>query len=198
MKGSWDLAVAGEAMVSRPFSMHDEPEFLGLAELLRSADFTYTHLEMNFGSFGGGAWPARGGSTGSFMLADPAAANDLRWLGVDAMSLAHNHSLDFGATGIRSTIAACLAAGIACAGTGNDLEEARGPAYVETRRGRVALISMASGNTPDEWAGLAKGTMPGRPGVNPLRVNTTYTVPADAFRQLTEIGEGLGILRRGP
>jgi poly-gamma-glutamate synthesis protein (capsule biosynthesis protein) len=196
MNGSWRLAVVGEAMVSRPFAMHDEPEFLGLAELLRGADLTYGHLEMNFGRFDSGAWPARGGSTGSFMLADPMIANDLRWLGIDLMSLAHNHSLDFGHIGIRSTIAACHNAGIGCAGTGSDLDEARGPAYVETKRGRVALVSMATGNTPDEWAGLGKETMPGRPGVNALRVNTSYTVPSEAFRQLTAIGEGLGILRR--
>lgn len=194
--GDWDVAVAGECMVTRPFSMHHEPEFTAVASLLRQADVTYAHLEMNLGEFGGVGWPARGDWFGSYMLADPRLAHDLRWLGIDIMSLANNHSLDFGAAGLRSTIAHCRAAGLACAGTGMDLEEAREPAYLETPRGRVALVSASSGNKPYEWAGLPKGGMPGRPGVNQVRVTTRYLVDQAAAGQLREIGRRLGILRQ--
>lgn len=47
--------------------------------------------------------PARGDWYGSYMLADPHIARDLRWLGVDVMSTANNHSLDFGERGLVST-----------------------------------------------------------------------------------------------
>ena len=40
-----------------------------------------------------------GQGIGSFMMADPEIAKDLRWAGFDIMSTAHNHSFDFGARG---------------------------------------------------------------------------------------------------
>jgi len=48
-----------EAMASRPFSMHDEPEFLGIVKLLREADATYAHLEANLGYIEEIDWAAK-------------------------------------------------------------------------------------------------------------------------------------------
>ena len=87
---------------------------------------------------------------------------------------------------------ACEEAGLAHAGIGKDLEEARAPAYVETRKGRVSMISISSGNRNSEWAGLPKGAIPGRPGVNPLRLHIRYEVPNAAAEQLNAIGRELG------
>ena len=87
----------------------------------------------------------------------------------------------------------CRRNGIAHAGTGRDLEEARKPAYCETRRGRAALISVATGNKNNEWAGLPKATMAGRPGVNPLRVQLNHQVDAEAAKQLRRIAQKLHI-----
>ncbi|MGW0821087.1 CapA family protein [Streptomyces sp. NPDC002845] len=190
----WSVAIAGECMVTRPFSMHSESEFLGIRELFDRADVAYAHLEMNFGRFSE-VHPGRGDWFGSYMLADPGIARELRWLGVDVMSTANNHSLDFGARGLLSTTEALRGAGLAGAGTGRDLDEARTPAFVETPRGRMALISTTSGNRPHEWAGRPKETMPGRPGINPLRVTTTYLVPPDAARHLRSVADRLNILR---
>ena len=58
-KGS--LAIAGEFMCTRPFSMHDEPEFLDMLKILREADTTYCHLEMNI--FDKGRLPRKGVAT---------------------------------------------------------------------------------------------------------------------------------------
>jgi poly-gamma-glutamate synthesis protein (capsule biosynthesis protein) len=191
----WKVAVAGECMLSRTFAMHSEPEFLKIKSIMHAADVTYAHLEMNFGDFSTIGWPARGDWVGSYMLADPAIAKDLRWLGIDVMSLANNHSFDYGAPGLFETIKHCRAAGLTCAGTGRDLEEAREPGYWEGAAGRVALVSTTSGNGPYEWANLPKGTMSARPGVNPLRVRTRYRVPAAEAETLRRIGRELGVLR---
>ena len=192
---SWNIAIAGELMVTRPFAMHDERSFLALRDLMQESDLTYAHLEMNLGDFSNTGWPARGDWFGSYMMADGKIAEDLRWLGIDMMSLANNHSLDLGAKGLMSTRERCEQQGIGHAGTGRDLEEAREPAFVETARGRVALISVSSGNKQDEWAGLPKGTMPGRPGINPLRVDTRYHLDAQSAEELKSVSERLGILR---
>ena len=182
-------------MVSRPFAMHDEPEFLSVIEKLRSADLTYAHVETNFGEFSEVDAPARGDQIGSYFLTDPQVAHDLRWAGVDLVSLANNHSFDFGAKGIFATLGHCKAAGIAHAGTGRDLEEAREPAYLETRNGRVALVSTSSGNKAHEWASQPKASLPGRPGVNSLRPIMRYVIDEEAATQLRDIGRKLGILR---
>jgi poly-gamma-glutamate synthesis protein (capsule biosynthesis protein) len=182
-------------MVCRPFSMHDDERFMGVVKLLRDTDCTYGHLEMNLGEFEDIEWPAKGDWLGSYMLADPRIADDLKWAGVNIMSLAQNHSLDFGASGVLSTIRHCKRAGLAVAGTGRDLEEAREPGYLETRKGRVALVSASSGNKSSEWASLPKATMRGRPGVNPLRLQMRYVVDRETAEQVKAIGTKLGVLR---
>ncbi len=35
---SWNVALAGECMVARPFAMHDDPASMAVVELLRSED----------------------------------------------------------------------------------------------------------------------------------------------------------------
>lgn len=190
----WKVAVAGEFMVCRSFAMCNEPEFLKIKEIMQESDACYGHLEMNFGDFSKHS-PARGDWVGSFLLAEPEIINDLKWMGVDLMSVANNHSLDFGASGLLSTIEACKEAKIVNAGTGRDLEEAREPAYWEGPAGRVALISTATGNGPYEWANLPKGTMKARPGINPLRVRTKYRIPHEEAEVLRNIGRQLDVLR---
>lgn len=189
----WKIAVAGECMLNRTFHQHMEPEFTKLRDIIKDADVCYGHLEMNFGDFT--AYPARGNWIGSFMQADPEVAKDLHWLGIDMMSLANNHSFDYGAPVLLDTIRHCKDAGLVPAGTGRGLEAAREPGYWEGAAGRVALVSASTGNGPYEWANYAKGTMPARPGINPLRVKMWFSLPHKEAEQLRQIGKNLGILR---
>ncbi len=190
----WKVAIAGECMTTRAFREHSEPEFLKIKEILDGADVSYAHLEAVFGEFSK-LYPVRGNFLGTYLLSDPEIAKDLRWLGIKMLSLAHNHSFDFGTDGILSTMEACKDAGIVGAGAGRDLEEAREPGYYESANGRVALISTSSGNTPYESANLAKGSMRTRAGINPLGAQIRFKVPEDAAQQLREIGSELQILR---
>jgi len=193
---NWKVSLAGECMVSRPFSMFDEPEFLRIRELLNDSDVTYGHLEMNFAEYEELKWPARGQGIGSFMISDPVIAHDLRWAGFDIMSTAHNHSFDFGPEGLFATKKHMRAAGIVTAGTGADLELASEPGYVETKNGRVALVSTSSGNQHFMWAGLAKGGLAGRPGVNPLRLNFEFMVDEETARNLKDFAQKLNVLKK--
>lgn len=189
----WKVAVAGECMLSRPFRMHREPEFMKLKEIMDSADVCYGHLEMNFSDFSSA--PARGDWIGSYMQADPAIAGDLHWMGIDLMSLANNHSFDYGAPVLLDTKRHVQEAGMVPAGTGKDLDTAREPGYWEGERGRVALISTATGNGAYEWANMPKGGMPARPGINPMRVKMRYYLPHEEAEQLKRIGKALDVLR---
>ena len=195
-KMTWNVALAGECMIARPFGVHDDKASMGVIDLLRGADLTYAHLEMNLADYSELEYPRRGDWLGSFMMADPQIARDLKSAGVDIMSLAHNHSMDYGDKGMAATIRHCKAAGLAVAGTGIDLEEAREPGYLETKHGRVALISTTSGNKPDEWASLAKGGVRGRPGINPQRVSFKYMLEREAAEQMKAIARKLDVLRQ--
>ncbi len=185
----------GEMMVSRPFSMQSEPEFMDIVKKMRESDLCYGHLEMNFGAPEDLKWTPRGtAGAASYMIADPQVAKDCKWAGIDVLSLAMNHSFDWGPEGIRSTIKYCRENGIAHAGTGENLEEARRPGFFDVDKYRCAIVSLASGNNVYEWAGLPKGSVPGRPGMNPLRVATRYEVPHAQAEQLKAIGKGLGVM----
>jgi len=194
-KHEWKVAIAGECMTSRLFSANKEPDFLKLKEIMDTADVCYAHLEMSFGDFTNSAFPARGEKKGSYLLTDPAVAKDLRWLGINVMSLCHNHSYDFGAPVILETIRHCKEADITCAGTGIDLEEAREPGYREVEAGRVALIATTSGNPSSDWANLSKGSMLTRPGVNPQRLKMRYLLPEADAENLRKVVRSLNIIQ---
>eukprot|EP00456_Euglypha_rotunda_P011156 TRINITY_DN12888_c0_g1_i8.p1 TRINITY_DN12888_c0_g1~~TRINITY_DN12888_c0_g1_i8.p1 ORF type:complete len:450 (-),score=106.28 TRINITY_DN12888_c0_g1_i8:108-1457(-) len=185
----------GEAMVGRRFGNETDPNFLSLVKLLRDADIGYCHLETNFGDDDELEWAARGSAGASgYLVTDGDTAKDFAWAGIDVMSLGMNHSFDWGPAGVLSTIKHCQQAGIAYAGTGKNLEVARQPGYWQSAKGRMALVSVASGNSPYEWAGRPKGSIPGRPGVNPLRVLTTYEVPREVAAQMKDAAQKLGIM----
>jgi poly-gamma-glutamate capsule biosynthesis protein CapA/YwtB (metallophosphatase superfamily) len=194
-ENNFTLTVVGEALVARPFAGNTEPEFTDLVKLLRESDVSYAHLETNIAATHELEWAARGSSgAAGYLVADPQIAKDMAAIGIDIMSLAQNHSYDWGVAGLRATIKHCEANGIAHAGTGEDLEEATEPGYLETDKGRIALISVASGNSAFEWAGYGKGPIRGRPGVNPLRLKKLFEVDKDTAAQLKAAGGKMGTL----
>ncbi len=42
------LVLTGDSIITRKLSVHDEPEFLEMIELIRSADAAFTNIEMLF------------------------------------------------------------------------------------------------------------------------------------------------------
>jgi poly-gamma-glutamate synthesis protein (capsule biosynthesis protein) len=63
---------------------------------------------------------------------------------IDCCVLANNHILDFGRAGLRDTLARLRELGIATAGAGHDLGEARAPAILDIAgKGRVVVIAFA-------------------------------------------------------
>jgi hypothetical protein len=58
--------------------------------------------------------------------------------------------------------------------------------------GRVALLSANSFFKPWNRASAHGPDLKGRPGVNIIGYNETYTLPEDAFANLSAIDQGLG------
>jgi poly-gamma-glutamate capsule biosynthesis protein CapA/YwtB (metallophosphatase superfamily) len=85
-----------------------------------------------------------------FFRASPAATEVLTRLGVDCVTLANNHVLDYGAKALLDTFAHLDAAGIGHVGAGADLTAARAPVTLEAGGFRLAVLGCA--DHPQEYA----------------------------------------------
>jgi poly-gamma-glutamate synthesis protein (capsule biosynthesis protein) len=184
------FALTGDAIISQRLSPYDEPEYLRMIEIIRDADLAFTNLEVLFHNYEEGYPAAHSG--GTWMAAEPYIAGELVWAGFDMVSRANNHTMDYGAGGLRATTRALDDVGLVHAGAGENLAQARSPAYLETAGGRVALISVASTFADEDRAGPQRGDIRGRPGLNPLRYERTYAVSAASLQKLREVAEELG------
>ena len=159
--GRVTLALAGDTMLGRGVAellCSAPPESLFAPEVVqaaREADLFVLNLECCV-STRGEPWPAPGKPF--FFRAPPVAVDALAHLGVDCVTLANNHALDFGRAALLDTIEHLRVAGIAAVGAGADLEEARSPVLLEANGLRLAVIGVT--DHPEHYeAG------PGRPGV---------------------------------
>src|SRR5687767_13677424 len=169
--GTLRLALLGDAIITRRLSPYREPEFLRMIDLIRGADAAFTNLEMLFHDYE--PYPMHE-SGGTYMRAEPGLAKELVWAGFDLVSMANNHTGDYGVEGLRLTRKHAEAAGLVGAGTGENLYEAREARFLETHDGRVALVSVASTFPQHSAAGKPNGAVRGRPGLRPLRFTTAH------------------------
>jgi poly-gamma-glutamate capsule biosynthesis protein CapA/YwtB (metallophosphatase superfamily) len=161
------LALMGDTMLGRMVGLALErsspssivaPE---VVELVRDADLRVLNLECCI-SVRGERWAAPGKPF--FFRAPPNAVDVLTELGVDCVTLANNHALDYGVTALLDTMAHLDAAGIARVGAGVDPERARAPAVLEARGCRLTVFGVT--DHPSDFGVTAE-----RPGVAwaPLR-----------------------------
>jgi poly-gamma-glutamate capsule biosynthesis protein CapA/YwtB (metallophosphatase superfamily) len=155
------LALAGDTMLGRGVARalaSDRPAALFAPEVVvaaREADLFVLNLECCISE----RWaPCPDPRKPFFFRAPPAAAEALALLGVDCVTLANNHALDFGRDALLDTFEHLRAAGIAWVGAGADLEEARTPAVFERKGFRLGVIGLT--DHPKEYAAT-----PDRPGV---------------------------------
>ena len=67
------MALTGDCIITRKLSVYDEPEFLKMIDLIRSADVAFTNLEMLFHDYE--PYPMHQ-SGGTYMRADHSLAVD--------------------------------------------------------------------------------------------------------------------------
>jgi poly-gamma-glutamate capsule biosynthesis protein CapA/YwtB (metallophosphatase superfamily) len=155
------LALAGDTMLGRLVGERlaaEGPASLFAPEVVAAvheADLFVLNLECCV-SERGEPWPAPGKPF--FFRAPPVAVETLRLLGVDCVTLANNHALDYGVGALTDTLDHLADAGIATVGAGADVQSARTPAVLRHNGFRLAVLGMA-----DHPADFAAG--PDRPGV---------------------------------
>lgn len=144
----------GDVLIDR-----EKPEsiFDHVADVIRSADIAYANCEQALSDKG---------------VANPiqAAHHDSRNLnaflsaGFDVVSLANNHSLDWGKEALTDTFARLKAAGLPFVGAGNNISEAHQPVILERKGTRVGFLGYSSVHLPGYEAAAD------RPGVAQIRV----------------------------
>jgi hypothetical protein len=119
--------------------------FGSAAQQLARGDLTFVNLETPITTRHSPAEPKR-----YLFRARETAAPALRAAGVDVVSLANNHSMDYGRPGLADTIAAAGRHGLGTVGAGRDAAEAYAP-WRRTLNGvRVAVLAFSQ---VDELAG---------------------------------------------
>jgi Bacterial capsule synthesis protein PGA_cap len=138
--GPITLAFAGDVhFMNRTARLlrHPATAFGAIASVLGSADFTAVNLETAITSRG-----TPQPKTYHFRTT-PTAFTALRDAGIDLVTMANNHVLDYGRTGLADTIAAARAARFPYVGIGFKARAAWAP-YVTTIKGRkIAIIGVS-------------------------------------------------------
>jgi poly-gamma-glutamate capsule biosynthesis protein CapA/YwtB (metallophosphatase superfamily) len=187
---SLTMALTGDSLITMKLSVHTEPAFVKMIDLIRGADVAFTNLEMLFHDYE--PYPMTE-SGGTYLRADPSIVKELVWAGFDMVARANNPTGDYGVEGLRLTTKHVAAAGLVQAGVGESLREAREAKYLDTGKGRVALISVASTFPDPTRAGVSWGDTKARPGLSPLRFTTTNIVTRQQFDALRSALNAAGV-----
>jgi poly-gamma-glutamate capsule biosynthesis protein CapA/YwtB (metallophosphatase superfamily) len=188
--GDIRLALSGDSIVTRRIAVQRDEPTRKLIEYIRGTDVAFTNLEVLPNDFRG--YPAVE-SGGTHLAARAWVLDELSEMGFNLFACANNHSLDYSIDGLLATLEALEERGLAFAGIGRTLGEARMPAYLDHGWGSVGMIACASTFAKGQEAGEQRPEMQGRPGVNPLRFETTYEVTSEQLSALKWIVEDLGL-----
>jgi poly-gamma-glutamate synthesis protein (capsule biosynthesis protein) len=156
--------------------------------ILRAANAVIANLECVLSDRGA----PQPGKTFTFR-SDPANIAVLQAAGVCAVSLANNHSLDYGPQALLDCLAVLEGAGIAAAGAGRSLEAAASPVTVPVRGARpgtrdgpaIALVAWTDNEPGWEAGPQTPGTffVPLTPDGDDPREHRLVAVVADAARR---------------
>ena len=176
----------GDAFVTQRIPAEGYEGFEALRDIIRAHDVGFSNLEMTFHNSEGTPAAVSGGT---WAMADPRCLDDMRSYGFNLFTTANNHTGDYGEGGVMATIRHLRERDMVFSGTGANLEDASRACYLESRKGRVALVSACSTFHVSSMAGGQSGSMPGRPGLSPLRFTTTYHVTRPHFDMVKELAK---------
>lgn len=169
-------------------------EYEGFAELtpfIREGDARFFNLETTLNHEGETC--ASQFSGGTYIRTNPEVLDDLKGFGFNMTNINNNHMLDFSYGGLEKTMEAVNQSGLVHAGVGRNLAEASAPRYLETKNGRVALISVSTSFKDPMLAGEQSPRVTGRPGVNGLRKEKHLELPKKDLEIIRRIASETGI-----
>ena len=156
------IAAVGDVMLggrTGPFLVENGPDYpyREVMSVLNQADLVAANLESPISTRGAAVKDKQ------FTLrAEPLAARSLKSAGIRVVTLANNHSLDFGPLALQDTLDALTENDILFTGAGMNLEDARSAALVKIKGKTLAFLSYSLTFPVDFYAsGGRAGTAPG-------------------------------------
>lgn len=136
------LVLAGDLFLMEAFPAPVAPGTAAVLEVVRGADASIANLENGLSTVGS---PELGGFRyGGPLRAHPRLVGELEPAGITAVSLANNHTGNYGAGALLETMRTLDGARIHHAGAGADIERAFAPTLFEAGGLRIALVSVYS------------------------------------------------------
>ena len=149
----------GDVLIDRP---DPRTMFTHVAEVLQAADITFANCEQMYSDRRD--HPVSRHPSPS----DPGTIDALEFAGFDVLSLANNHTMDWGGNALVDTVSRLRGRGFETVGAGADLGEARKPVIVEAKGVKVGFLAYGSTGPEDYAAGA------GSPGYAPVHAWTKY------------------------
>lgn len=176
------LAFAGdtnfEGVIPQRLAADPVSVFGPIALTLAAADVTVVNMETAIGFEGS---PAPKEFT---FQAPPEALESFRAAGVDVVSAANNHGMDFGLPSLVETLGAEQASGFPVIGIGADETEAYAPYVTEVRGQRIAVIAatqVLDASLIDRWT-----AGPDKPGLASAKRVERLTAEVSAARAIAD------------
>jgi poly-gamma-glutamate synthesis protein (capsule biosynthesis protein) len=180
--GGIAVAAVGDVVLAR-----EDPAaaFALMAPLLRGADLRVANCEVALSNRG---LPQH--AKHEVLHSSPEMIAGLVAAGFDVVSLANNHTMDYGPEALLETIERLGQHGIACCGAGADDAAAWRPAVVERRGLRVGFVACAS----ESYLGYA--AHPAKPGIAVIRRDALYGPQGVNPDDLKRLAKSLRAARR--
>lgn len=140
------LAILGQALIEHDPRRYLDTPLATVVPILDSADAVFTNLEVAVAGPGCNCSPTR--DDVFFHGAGPEVLDYLGDIGVSLLSLANNHSWDYGDAGVVSTLEEAARRGFTHAGTGRTIAHAVAPAYRNVGGLRIGMVAIATVNAP--------------------------------------------------
>jgi poly-gamma-glutamate synthesis protein (capsule biosynthesis protein) len=167
VKDGFTYAVLGDIAQVTPVTQLPLPEFEKVLRIVRGADFSLANQEGVAFNVPTQKFPVN--DVGAMFPSNPTAAADMKSMGVRMVSAANNHSMDYGDEALLENMRLLQAAGVAYAGAGTNLREARAATLLETPKGKVTVVATAGTFKAMFSAADGRGDLVSRPGISIVR-----------------------------
>ena len=142
MKENLRISILGDVCPDRSFNRFfrntNEIVFNNVSEYINDSDITIANLEAPASDKGN---PIE--KTGPRLHCKSDDLDALKQIGIDVISLANNHILDYGEEALSDTINKASSIGLSVFGAGKNLEEAAKPLFVEKSGWKIGFLSYA-------------------------------------------------------
>lgn len=184
------FTAAGDAIIQR--RIQDGYEGLQeIAPFIQRGDARFFNLETTLHREG--ECYASQFSGGTYIRTNPEMLDDLKKFGFNMTTFNNNHAMDFSYEGLFHTLRHLDNSGLVHSGVGRNIDEASAPRYLETPNGRVALIAVNTTFEPCTMAGKQGRRVPGRPGVNGVRVEKKLHVSQEELDFIKKLADKMQI-----